>query len=145
MMMNMKSLQSLLDTLLADQDNWKVQLLKHWPTIMGSLSTKVHLEKIAEDHLVLAVSDSCWLQELYLMSGMLRQAINKKLDRPRIKTLRFKIVAKTSPQRAATTPPKKRNYHPIALTAAEQASLTCIQDEALKKALADFLQRCKQE
>lgn len=144
-MYDMKSLQSLLDNLLSDHDNWKVQLLKHWPTILGSLSAKVHLEKIADDHLVLAVSDSCWLQELYLMSGMLKQAINKKLDRPRIKTLRFKIVAKSTPQRPPTAPRKKRSRSIIALTPAEAKSLECIQDEALKKALADFLQRCKQE
>jgi hypothetical protein len=142
----MKSLQSLLDNLLAEQDSWRLQLLKHWPSILGSLSTKVQLEKIADDHLVLAVTDSCWLQELYLMSPLLKQTINKKLDQPRIKTLRFKIVAKSRfAQYPAQAQRVQRTFKPSVLTPAEEQSLARIQDEALKKALADFLQRCKQE
>ena len=84
-----------LDTLLSQKNNWHVELLTNWPTIVGSIRTNVQLLKIQEETLVIGVLDSCWLQELYLLSPLLIKTINEKLDQPRIKKLRFKTVGIT--------------------------------------------------
>lgn len=139
-----KNIKELLETIIVDQSNWKVQLLQHWPTILGNLNTKVRLEKIENDMLVLGVSDSCWLQELYMLSPLLVQTINKKLDSPRIKSLRFKKIG--------TKKPEKRNTvaQPLScklfnLSDQEIKALETVKDHELRAALTDFLQRCKQE
>ena len=73
-------------------DNWKVKLLSNWHIVVGDLSSKVTIEKIQKDSLTLGVRDSCWLQELYLISPVLLKTINQTLDHSRIKQLRFKVI-----------------------------------------------------
>ena len=140
-----KTIKSLVQNILVDQHNWKLQLLQSWPTILGNLNTKVHLEKINNDSLVLGVSDSCWLQELYMLSPLLVRTINKKLDAPRIKSLRFKKVGikRQTHKRASVT--KRHSYKTVPLTHKEQKALHNIKDPALRTALSDFLRRCQQE
>lgn len=141
-----KHIKSIIETIITDQGNWKLQLLTQWPTIMGNVKTKVNLEKINNDSLVLGVTDSCWLQELYMLSPLLIEAINKKLDYPRIKTLRFKKTGVTKrvqkKERSGTQP---RYLKQITILPHEHKALTCIKDPDLQKALENFLRRCKQE
>ena len=140
-----QSVKSLVQNIFANQDNWKIQLLKNWPDILGHLNTKVHLEKIEDDCLVLGVSDSCWMQELYMLSPLLLATINKKLDAPRIKSLRFKKVGirKQITKRA----PKRRfdSFVTKPLTPKEERALTHIKDPELSASIKDFLRRCQQE
>lgn len=140
-----KNIKDLLPGLLQHQDNWKLQLLSSWPTIFGPLSSKVHLEKIHDDTLVLGVQDSCWLQELYLLSAVLLKTINETLDAPRIKHLRFKTIGikkSSQPQQQKRIPVPQRK---VILSANEQRALLNIKDEQLRSALKDFLIRCYQE
>ena len=137
-----KAIKDLVPLILRNQDNWKLKLLSNWHTIFGPLSEKVSLEKMSEDTLILGVQDSCWLQELYLLSAMLLKTINQALDAPRIKHLRFKTVG----TKKTSTPPKptktiwaKRN---VILNAKENKALTHIKDEQLALALKTFLVRC---
>lgn len=141
-----KHIKSIIETIIAPESNWKLQLLTQWPTILGNVKTKVHLEKINEDSLVLGVTDSCWLQELYMLSPLLIDTINKKLDYPRIKTLRFKKtgVKKKEHKRERSKgqqPPSKQ----ITIVPREYNALKCIKDPELQKVLESFLRRCKQE
>ncbi len=139
-------IKSLLDSLLSNQNDWKIQLLNNWPKIMGNLSSKVSIEKINDDTLILAVVDSCWLQELYLMSTMLLKRINEKLDQPRIKQLRFKTAGRVQTKnKSAATIPTQKQRTPRALTSNEEHALDAIKDEELQQALKDFLNRCDQE
>lgn len=140
-----KTIKSLVQNMLIEQDNWKLKLLQHWPTILGNLNTKVHLEKINEDSLVLGVSDSCWLQELYMLSPLLLQTINKRLDSPRIKSLRFKKIGIKKQVAKKATAPKRLSCKMVPLTAKEQQALLNIKDPALRRAISDFLRRCQQE
>ena len=73
-----------------EDQQWKYQLLRNWQNIFGKMSDKVYLERINNDVLVLAVYDACWMQELYTLSPLLISSINKALDKPYIKQLRFK-------------------------------------------------------
>ena len=52
-------IKDLITSLFEQHHDWKFQLLKNWDSIMGNLATKVKLEKIQEDTLVLGVYDSC--------------------------------------------------------------------------------------
>lgn len=140
-----KHIKSIIENIISDQGNWKLQLLTQWPTILGNVKTKVHLEKINDDSLVLGITDSCWLQELYMLSPLLIETINKRLDYPRIKTLRFKKVGikkrEQKKERSGTQPSLKQ----ITILPREHTALTRIKDPELQKVLENFLRRCKQE
>jgi flagellar biogenesis protein FliO len=138
-------IKQLLSTVFDQPDNWKIDLLRNWDSIIGNLNTKVYLEKITDDTLVLGVSDSCWLQELYMLSHVILQVINEKLDRPRIKQLRFKKIGIRPTKKEAYTKPAPRKVNKRPLTSKEKHALTSIKDPQLQQALEDFLIRCYQE
>ena len=112
-----------LDTLLSQKNNWHVELLTNWPTIVGSIRTNVQLLKIQEETLVIGVLDSCWLQELYLLSPLLIKTINEKLDQPRIKKLRFKTVGITHTKEKKGAPKKNLVSKIVQLSSREQETL----------------------
>src|SRR5690349_13440966 len=87
-------IKNILEDILGQGNNnsWQLHLIKNWSSIIGKLSTKVKLEKISNDTIVLGVYDSCWMQELYLLSDELLKKINSKLDEPKIKQIRFKQI-----------------------------------------------------
>jgi hypothetical protein len=138
-------IKQLLSTVFDQPDNWKIDLLRNWDSIIGNLNTKVYLEKITDDTLVLGVTDSCWLQELYMLSHVILQVINEKLDRPRIKQLRFKKIGIRPTKKQAYTKPAPRKINKRPLTSKEKLALTSIKDPQLQQALEDFLIRCYQE
>ena len=141
----MKKIGDLLPSLMTGPDAWKMQLLRAWPTVLGDLTPLVSLEKIDNDTLILGVQDSCWLQELYMLSPLILKMINKNLDHPRIKALRFKTRGCKK-----ATEEKKLSLHktPVApqpLSARERAALNAIKDDQLQEVLQNFLRRCQQE
>lgn len=138
-------IKNVLDSLLSQHNNWQLQLLNNWPSIVGHIKTNVQLLKIYEDTLVIGVQDSCWLQELYLLSPLLLQTINQKLDRPRIKKLRFKAVGITDKKIKKGTSVQKNTTKIIQLSAQEQQTLAHIHDEHLRQVLKDYLVRCYRE
>lgn len=140
-----KTIKDLLPSILGQESNWKFTLLNNWQTIFGPLSSKVHLEKIYEDSLVLGVQDACWLQELYLLSPMLLKTINKTLDQPRIKQLRFKTIGIKKNKQVREQ--KKNEERPITvkLKTSEHQALEQVKDPQLRDALKHFLIRCYRE
>lgn len=141
-----QKISELLPLLFNAEHQWKYQLFSQWKTIFGKFSEKVYAESIHNDTLVLAVYDSCWLQELYTMSPLLLTCINKTLDKPYIKRLRFKRAAR----RVSKKPIHQEQTHiinqrPVVLTQREQQTLDSIKDTELAGALRNFLVRCLKE
>lgn len=127
------------------QDNWKCQLLNNWTLIIGNLAPQVRVEKIEDDSLTLGVRDSCWLQELHLLSPLLLKEINKKLDQPRIKKLRFKVMTHAKKTHTIKTKNIDSRKQSRSLSVKEQIALDKIQDAQLRSVLQQFLMRCHHE
>lgn len=140
----MRKIGDFLPSVMTGPEAWKMQLLRAWPTVLGDLTPLVSLEKIDNDTLILGVQDSCWLQELYMLSPLILKMINKNLDHPRIKALRFKTRG-TKKASAEKIIPTKKTVAARPLSARERAALETIQDGQLKEALQGFLTRCQQE
>jgi len=140
-----KEIKSCLHTILRKDDNWKFQLLHQWPTLFGNLQTTIQLIKIQDDTLVLGIADSCWMQELYMLSNILIKTINKTLDQPRIKKLHFKTIRPCKKIEYKSYHPIKKEFKVINLSATEQYALKKIDDHELSSALNEFLIRCYQE
>jgi len=113
---------------------------------MGKLANHVTIEKIYPDTIILGVYDSCWLQELYLLSATLLQTINQNLDQPRIKQLRFKQTTrkKKAPTQQIDTMPKFTTTD-VSMSQSEQVALSRITDESMRAVLKSFLIRCHRE
>jgi hypothetical protein len=142
----MQNVKNILDSLLQpniQQEAWRLNLIKNWPTIIGSLHEKVSLQKINTTSLVLGVYDSSWIQELYLLSKLILKKINAQLDRPRIETLRFKCVEKKEQifKKKSTSTQQEKVIH---LKPQEFLALKKIQDPQLSDALQGFLRKCQQ-
>lgn len=137
-----EEIKNIISSILSNQNDWKIKLLQSWPEIIGQLKSKVVLEKINDDSLVIGVYDSCWLQELYLLSPILLKKINKKLETQSFKRLRFKQVDIKNYKKAK----KVEKFAPIKierhLTTKEERALEKINDDGLKIALKSFLIKC---
>lgn len=140
----MANLKELLNTLINPGNNWKTDLLYRWKDIIGPLHSKVRIEKIHNDTLVLGVFHSCWMQELYLLSPLLIKTINEKLDQPYIKEIRFKQIT-LKKDKIKTSITKTIQKKEVVLSKADERTLAKIDDPILREALKAFRIRCYQE
>jgi hypothetical protein len=142
-----KALKDLISTIFKAKEIWKYNLLRNWDTIMGPLSTKIRIEKILDNAVIVSASNSCWLQEIYQLSPLLIKTINQNLDKPRIKQIYFKKAGASTDKRPMMK--QKTRYYPapqeIHLTTRQKQALTHIKDPQLSKALEQFLKRCRGE
>lgn len=142
--MAIADLKSIIDSLPFFKHNWKFALLDQWPSIIGSLNSKVSLEKITDNSVVLGVIDSCWMQELYLLTPLVQSLINKSLDKPRIEKIIFK--QKNTNQQKTLYIKNKSVQNTITtqtpISAKESAALAHIQDHELRHFLTQFRNRC---
>jgi hypothetical protein len=131
------NLKELLQTLINPHNNWKTDLLYRWKDIIGPLHSKVRIEKVHDDTLILGVFHSCWMQELYLLSPLLIKTINEKLDQPYIKQIRFKqVVLKRATIKISPT--KMVHKKEVFLSKKDEHTLAKIADPALRDALKAF-------
>ena len=138
-----ENIKNVLHSVFSKQNNWKIKLLQNWPQIMGKLKHKVRLEKINHDSLVLGVYDSCWLQELYLLSPILLKKINQKLENKTFKKLHFKQVGIKKNKKTKKGLIKEEIIHTkTKLTQHEEKTLQKIKDPDLSEALKNFLLKC---
>jgi hypothetical protein len=142
---NVICINQVLDNFLKQQENWKHYLMANWNHIVGAIAHHARIEKIENETLVIGVSDSVWLQELYMLSPLLLNKINQSLDKPHLKKIRLKHAApkkycrnKNKPIRQAIAPVQR------ALTSREKNALQKISDDELSRALTNFLMRCHQ-
>lgn len=140
----MLPVRNILQTYLDHETDWKFKLIKHWPEIIGTLSSKVTLEKVNDDTIVLGVYDSCWMQELYLLSPVLISSINKKLDAPHIKQVRFKQAGRKKEKKIQKKAPVIPQQE-INLSSREKEALNDVKDPLLREALKAFRIRCYRE
>ena len=138
-------IKTLLKPFIKNQTDWKLKLLEQWESIMGKLAQHATVEKIYQDTIIIGVYDSCWLQELYLLSPTLLRTINQHLDQPRLKQIRFKHTKRTAHVKKNSEEKKEVVHQEVVLNSMEQTALKRIEDPTLKQALKSFLVRCHQE
>lgn len=142
-----KHVKSIAQEIIGQMNNnsWQTTLLMNWNTIMGKLNSRVKLEKINNDTIVLAVYDSAWMQELYLLSEDIIKNINNQLGQEKIKQIKFKKADYAKSQIKVKHISKSCPIRKIDLSANESQALDKIKDKQLSTALKNFLIRCKNE
>lgn len=140
-----KQISNLVQQVFKEEHAWKIKLLQEWHSIFGNLSKYVQVEKIEKDTLILGVTNSCWLQEFYLLSPLLLKTINEKLANSPIKQLRFKLSGiKHHPKKITSVAPRAPMVSRT-LSPSERTALAQIKDPELATALEQFLVRCYQD
>lgn len=139
----MKALHDLVAGCLNTND-WRLTLLKAWPTIFGPLSHRVVLESVSETTIVLGVFDACLMQELYLLSTLILNTINKLLGTS-IQKVRFKRAEMRPHKKDRHSPETSYMLKPVTLTRAESHALATIQDHELQEQLRRYCVRCHRE
>ena len=120
---------------------WKMQLITDWPLIMGNLHVHARVEKVYDQAVLLGVYDTCWVQEMHLLSNIIIKKINHHLGGAYINQIRLKYVQKhefrniMSINQASTTSQR-------AISPQEAKVLLTITDPELRNAMQAFLMRC---
>ncbi|MBI2352900.1 DUF721 domain-containing protein [Candidatus Dependentiae bacterium] len=140
----MKHIKTFLHTISTSKDkkNWKMHLIQQWGSIVGTISYKVSIYKIYNNSIILGVSDSSWMHELYLLSNVLKQKINMALDQPRIESVQFRYVSHSSLTKISQSLEKVAVVNERDLTVREKKALEKINDGELAQALERLLQKC---
>ena len=138
-------IKDLLQRVLNPEADWRILLLNNWQTIVGSLKTRIRLEKIYSDTLIIGVYESHWMQELFLLSRVLIQAINKQLGKQYIANLKFQLICQNSVKpilkpKVAAVP---CSITKASLTHEQENALLRVKDEQLRHELVRFLARCQ--
>jgi hypothetical protein len=139
-----KTLHELIATCLPT-DNWRLTLIKEWPTIFGPLSARVSIEAVHDTTLVLGVSDACLMQELYLLSPLIVSTIQKTIGSSVIKQVRLKRTEMSMKHKPSKTMSVQHTKKTVLLTRAETHALECVRDLELREALKNYCMRCHQE
>lgn len=123
---------------------WKFLLMSKWNEIMGNLACKVSIHKIHQKTIVLGVYDSCWMQELTLLSELIKEKINQILGNNRIESIKLRYVVPPKQIIQKKEKPLSVIHTQKALNACEIHALEQIKDQELAQALIGFLQKCHQ-
>lgn len=136
----MRNIKNLLDNIIDPSLDWKIQLLSRWQEVTGGLKTKIRLEKIEQDSLIIGVYDSHWMQEIYLLSNILLKKINNIIGEDKIKKIRFKLVEEKKHKNIiAHLKEDSKSYN---IDAKYKKALNNIKDKQLQEVLEKYLIQC---
>lgn len=123
-------------------DEWHVMLAQRWNEVVGNLKTRIRLEKIYQDTVVIGVYEYHWMQELYLMSPLLCSSINTFLGSQRINHIRLVLVEDKKKREKRIKPKPLLRPGIVPFTSIQKKALLVIKDEDFKQALINYWQRC---
>jgi hypothetical protein len=140
------SLDALIPKVLNISQDWRLQLLQSWTSIVGSLKTHMCLECIYGSTIVIGVYDSHWIQELTGLSRVLLCSVNKTLGQEYVTQVKFRLCNRREYQRPAHPPVVRTawtyEYVQPAFTIEQQRMIEGITDKRLRRALVTFFARC---
>lgn len=138
-------LKNLLESVLYHKHtDWQLYLIQNWADIVGTLHTRMYLEKIQNDTLFVGVYDPHWMHELFLLSSTLVRTINARLGADYIVRVRFKLARQKQVRDIQKQVQEKQNDIVVAhvLSDKQKYVLAQVKDVELKEALQQFLFSC---
>jgi hypothetical protein len=141
------SIKDCLLNIIPREHTWKITLFQNWENIIGSLKTKVIIEKIKDDILFLGVTHPAWAQELHLLSPILKTKVNACLGQEKIKSIRITLInVKSQKQKPKFDKCGQDNLSEFIckkLSNPEQNVLNSLTDNDLRNIMHEFYLRCK--
>lgn len=141
-----KRLNDIITTVIPQEHQWKLTILREWPTLIGDMHHHISIHTIQNDILILQAAHPAWAQELSFLTGILKKKINALFPQEYIKTIRFQVgTIKKKTQVAQAAPSSLKKPAPRELTNHEKACLSRVKDQELQQILSDFLRVCSQK
>lgn len=140
-----REINFILECIVDPSARWKLKLLTSWPSIVGNIAQHARIEKILDDHLIIGVYDSCWLQELYYLSHSLLEKINHHVKNHHFKSLKLVKVNKKPFKKNSRVNHSLALAKEVTLTSKQKDALEKLHDPELAQAMQKFLHRCAQE
>ena len=137
-----KPLKNLLESIISPESDWKIALLSRWQEVVGGLKTKVRLEKINDDTLIIGVYDSAWMQEIFMLSNVILQKVHKVIGKDKIKKIRFKLVDEKKLFEYINKTNSKNLDKIFKIEPKFKKALENIKDTQLQSALEKYLIQC---
>jgi hypothetical protein len=142
------ALSDLTKRLLQSKYHWKIKVLVAFPEIIGAtLKDHVSIIKITDNGtIVLAVSNSCLLQELRPFVSLLCSKINQILDNVHIIEVQFKLRGQLNrKKKPMNNLINQEHYTVITLESNDKKQLEKIKDPELRSVLETFALRCQRK
>lgn len=127
-----------------EHTDWQLYLIQNWAEVVGSLHTRMCLEKIQQDTLYVGVYDPHWMHELYFLSATIVRTINARLGNNHVARVRFKLARQKQARDIRQPVQLKQENKPLPhiLNEQQKHALGRIKDLELKEALQQFLFSC---
>lgn len=142
-----KKIDSFFYNIIPKEYHWKILLLNKWGEIIGDLKNKVFIVNIFNGGLTLGIIHPALLQELYLLTPVLKQKINNTLSGEYIKIIKLKccdnFYNKDIIKISSNFKKQKTIYTHKYLSDTEKKIFLNIKDNELKNILEKFFVRCK--
>lgn len=139
-----KNLKKCILNIIPQEHSWKIILLENWGDIIGELKNSITIEQIKEDVLFLGVVHPAWAQELLALAPLIKQKINSRFDKERIKTIRIKLKKNKPIETTLSRKPWNSSGKIMpSLTISEISTLNTIKSSDLRQAMQEFYLKCK--
>jgi hypothetical protein len=147
-----KTIKLMLREIIVPEHAWKVTILNNWESVIGELKTKVFIEVILDEQVILGVTHPALAQELLFLSPLIKQKINALFTQERIKKIGFRVIQKRPigsecfiEQRNYDNCLKKEISSIYPLTIRQHEVLALLKDPDLKASCEKFFKRCLQQ
>lgn len=134
----MISLAECLNTALPCSSGWQTRLAREWPSAVGQLATRMRLEQIKGELLIIGVYDSHWIAELFMLAPGIISEINNFLGETRVHQLRFVLTTNSNKTHTKKCPDGPTIRKRATMSARHEQILATIKDRQLHDALEKF-------
>jgi hypothetical protein len=127
---------------------WKLKLLSAWPTIAGTMGSKLVLERIEKGVIYAGARHPLWAQEASFYAKPLIARINEYLGEELVTELKVRGAVttrrRTTNERSGYVSPLSAGHAPSAsLDEKEREALKVVGNRKLSQHMASFYQQCK--
>lgn len=143
-------LNNILEKILNHNNDWRFKLIKNWDKVACGLATRIRLESIFATTVVIGVYEAHWMQELFLLSNIILDNINKVTINYKVTNIKFKLVSADKKINQ-----KKYNLNksctnsimraPAVLNETQKLALKRLNNQDLENVLISFLARCQEK
>lgn len=144
------SLRDLLGVVVPRPADWRIALIAGWQKAVGDLHTQMRLEKIEGSCLVVAVYDSHWMHELFMLTPVIIKTINEFLGSEEVAQMRF-VLARGRGRfsqyerygtKSGPVPAQKMQRKRCVLGSRHEIALRSVKDNELQEVLKAFFDHC---
>ncbi|MBN2267487.1 MAG: DUF721 domain-containing protein [Candidatus Babeliaceae bacterium] len=146
------SLKELVARVVPKSRDWQTVLFAGWQFAVGDLHQHMRLERVDGSRLVVAVYDSHWMHELFMLAPAIIKAVNEYIGSPEVSHIKFTLARsrrRSSSLKENDSAKVKKDLGESRESAARpqigarhELVLRSVKDDELQEVLRGFFNRC---